>query len=100
MQSGRQCILLPNHRAPLTSSLQDGKRVSQATGSCKAAQFGGRRYRTGFFVCLASRFNTFQGKLKVVVDSVHGFEDVLGAYERIMTSRATGKVVVKVDSSL
>lgn len=31
---------------------------------------------------------------------MHGFEDVLGAYERIMTSRATGKVVVKVDSSL
>lgn len=36
-----------------------------------------------------------EGKLKVMVDSVYGFEDALGAYERIMTSRATGKVVVK-----
>ncbi|KAG2157418.1 NAD(P)-binding protein [Suillus clintonianus] len=41
-----------------------------------------------------------EGKLKLVVDSVYGFEDVLSAYERIMTSRATGKVVVKVDDSL
>jgi hypothetical protein len=100
MQSGRQCIPLPNHCALLTSGFQDGRRGSQATGSCKAARFGGRRYRTGFFVCSASRFTTFQGKLKVVVDSVYGFEDALGAYERIMTSRATGKVVVKVDGSL
>jgi len=38
-----------------------------------------------------------QGKLKPVVDSVYGFEDVLSAYERIMTSRATGKVVVKLE---
>jgi NADPH:quinone reductase-like Zn-dependent oxidoreductase len=36
----------------------------------------------------------------MVVDSVYEFEDVLSAYDRIMTSRATGKVVVKVDSSL
>ncbi|KAG2158438.1 NAD(P)-binding protein [Suillus bovinus] len=41
-----------------------------------------------------------EGKLKVAVDSVYGFEDVLSAYDRIMTSRATGKVVVKVDGSL
>ncbi|KAG1826965.1 NAD(P)-binding protein [Suillus subaureus] len=41
-----------------------------------------------------------EGKLKLVVDSVYGFKDVLSAYERIMTSRATGKVVVKVDGSL
>jgi NADPH:quinone reductase-like Zn-dependent oxidoreductase len=41
-----------------------------------------------------------EGKLKMVVDSVYEFEDVLSAYDRIMTSRATGKVVVKVDSSL
>jgi 2-methylene-furan-3-one reductase len=51
-------------------------------------------------VCSASRFTAFQGKLKLVVDSVYRFEDALGAYERIMTSRATGKVVVKVDGSL
>ncbi|KAL1730508.1 hypothetical protein EV714DRAFT_284168 [Schizophyllum commune] len=37
------------------------------------------------------------GTLKPVVDSVFAFEDALKAYERIMTSRAKGKVVVKVD---
>lgn len=42
----------------------------------------------------------FQGKLKPVVDSVYKFEDALSAYERLMTSRATGKVVVKVDESV
>ncbi|KAF8913591.1 hypothetical protein CPB85DRAFT_1375611 [Mucidula mucida] len=40
-----------------------------------------------------------EGKLKSVVDSVYEFNDVHGAYERIMTSRARGKVVVKVDPS-
>ncbi|KAK0494655.1 hypothetical protein EDD18DRAFT_1310370 [Armillaria luteobubalina] len=38
------------------------------------------------------------GKIKPLVDSVYEFKDVLSAYERIMTSRATGKVVVRVDS--
>ena len=37
------------------------------------------------------------GTLKPVVDSVFECEDALKAYERIMTSRAKGKVVVKVD---
>ncbi|KAJ8597885.1 NAD(P)-binding protein [Rhizopogon salebrosus TDB-379] len=41
-----------------------------------------------------------EGKLKPVVDSVYKFEDALSAYERLMTSRATGKVVVKVDESV
>lgn len=39
-----------------------------------------------------------EGKIKPVVDSVYEFKDVLSAYERIMTSRAKGKVVVMVDS--
>lgn len=39
-----------------------------------------------------------EGKVKPVVDSVYEFKDVLSAYERIMTSRAKGKVVVMVDS--
>ncbi|EIW64614.1 NAD-P-binding protein [Trametes versicolor FP-101664 SS1] len=38
-----------------------------------------------------------EGKVRPVVDSVHAFEQVLKAYERILTKRATGKVVVKVD---
>ncbi|EED85578.1 predicted protein [Postia placenta Mad-698-R] len=37
------------------------------------------------------------GKIKPLVDSVYNFDDALKAYERIMTGRATGKVVVKVD---
>lgn len=41
-----------------------------------------------------------EGKLKPLVDSVYEFEDVLSAYERLMTSRARGKVVVKVDPSV
>jgi len=38
-----------------------------------------------------------EGKLKPVVDSVFSFEDTLKAYERIMSYKAKGKVVVKVD---
>lgn len=39
------------------------------------------------------------GKIKPVVDSVFSFEDTLKAYDRIMTKRARGKVVIRVDSS-
>lgn len=35
--------------------------------------------------------------MKPLVDSVYAFEDALQAYERLMTGRATGKVVIKVD---
>lgn len=41
-----------------------------------------------------------EGKVKPLVDSVYGFDDVYKAYERVMTNRATGKVVVKVDPSV
>lgn len=39
-----------------------------------------------------------EGKLRVDVDSVHGFdrEGVMSAYARIMTGKAKGKVVVRV----
>ncbi|KAL0947086.1 hypothetical protein HGRIS_013227 [Hohenbuehelia grisea] len=37
------------------------------------------------------------GKLKGVGDSVHPFSDVLKAYERMMSGRATGKIVVTVE---
>lgn len=40
-----------------------------------------------------------EGKIKPPVDSVYAFEDALKAYERILTSRAAGKVVVKIDNS-
>lgn len=35
--------------------------------------------------------------LKPVVDSVYKFGDVFSAYERIMSGRAVGKIIVKVD---
>ena len=39
-----------------------------------------------------------EGKLRVDVDSVHGFdrEGVMTAYARIMTGKARGKVIVRV----
>ncbi|KAK0495808.1 hypothetical protein EDD18DRAFT_1286241 [Armillaria luteobubalina] len=57
-------------------------------------------------VMLAHDASTLEGirqlledeKIKPLVDSVYEFKDVLSAYERIMTSRAKGKVVVRVDS--
>ncbi|KAJ2925209.1 hypothetical protein H1R20_g11890, partial [Candolleomyces eurysporus] len=41
-----------------------------------------------------------EGKVKPLVDSVFKFDDALSAYDRIVTSRATGKVIVQVDPSL
>ncbi|QRW00480.1 Zinc-binding dehydrogenase [Ceratobasidium sp. AG-Ba] len=38
-----------------------------------------------------------QGQLKPLVDSVYSFDDVLAAYDRILTHRAKGKVVVTID---
>jgi NADPH:quinone reductase-like Zn-dependent oxidoreductase len=40
------------------------------------------------------------GSVKPIVDSTFDFDDVYKAYERIMTTRATGKVVVKVDPTV
>jgi len=40
------------------------------------------------------------GSVKPIVDSTFDFDDVHKAYERIMTTRATGKVVVKVDPNV
>lgn len=36
------------------------------------------------------------GRVKPVIDSVYKFDEVLSAYERILTSRARGKVVVEI----
>ncbi|KAF8968381.1 hypothetical protein BDZ97DRAFT_1916217 [Flammula alnicola] len=41
-----------------------------------------------------------EGSLKPIVDSVYEFDDALKAYDRAMTGKATGKIVVKVDSSV
>jgi NADPH:quinone reductase-like Zn-dependent oxidoreductase len=40
------------------------------------------------------------GKVRPLVDSVFDFVDVLKAYERLLTGRATGKVIVKVDPNV
>ncbi|KAI0063404.1 NAD(P)-binding protein [Artomyces pyxidatus] len=40
------------------------------------------------------------GTAKPLVDSVYSFENALDAYDRLMTHRATGKVVVKVDPNV
>lgn len=40
------------------------------------------------------------GSLKPIVDSTFAFEDVIKAYDRILTTRATGKVVVKLDPTV
>jgi NADPH:quinone reductase-like Zn-dependent oxidoreductase len=37
-----------------------------------------------------------EGQLRIPVDSVFNMEDAVGAYERIATKRARGKVVVKI----
>ncbi|KAI0311550.1 hypothetical protein OF83DRAFT_1177450, partial [Amylostereum chailletii] len=40
-----------------------------------------------------------EGKCSPIVDSVSEFEDALKAYDRIMTQRAVGKVIVRVDGT-
>lgn len=39
----------------------------------------------------------YLGKIKPTVDSVFAFEDTLKAYDRIMSERARGKVVIRID---
>ncbi|EIW64611.1 NAD-P-binding protein [Trametes versicolor FP-101664 SS1] len=41
-----------------------------------------------------------EGKVRPIVDSVYAFEEAKKAYERVLSQRATGKVVVKVDPSV
>jgi NADPH:quinone reductase-like Zn-dependent oxidoreductase len=38
--------------------------------------------------------------LKPILDSTYEFKDVLRAYERIMSGRAVGKVVVKIEEGV
>jgi len=40
------------------------------------------------------------GSLKPIVDSVYEFDDALKAYDRILSKRAVGKVIVKVDPNV
>lgn len=38
----------------------------------------------------------FEGKVKPVIDSVYKFDDVLSAYDKILTGHTRGKVVVEI----
>ena len=49
----------------------------------------------GFISC-SSVIQFCTGKVKPVVDSVHKFDDVYSAYEKLMTGHARGKVVIEV----
>ena len=40
------------------------------------------------------------GAVQPIVDSVYEFDDVHKAYDRILSGRATGKVVVKIDANV
>jgi hypothetical protein len=42
----------------------------------------------------------YLGSLKPVVDSVYEFEDALQAYDRLLSHRATGKVIVRIDPTV
>ncbi len=52
--------------------------------------------------CSGSPFpliRTILGKVKHRVDSVYAFEDVLKAYEKVISGRAVGKIVVEVPAA-
>ncbi|KAG5219589.1 Zinc-type alcohol dehydrogenase protein [Salix suchowensis] len=57
----------------------------------------GRRSQNYIYIDVLSFVS---GKLKGVVDSVYSMEDALKGYERLMTSRAAGKVVIEIDPSV
>ncbi len=56
-----------------------------------------RRYVFDNLFARVNSLISIAGKVKGVVDSVYPFGDVLKAYEKIMTGRASGKVVVQVE---
>jgi len=41
--------------------------------------------------------HVFVGRVKAFVDSTFAFEEVVKAYDRLMSKRSTGKIIVKVD---
>ena len=48
------------------------------------------------FVSCPSVVHLCTGKVKPVIDSVHKFNDVYSAYDKLMTGHARGKVVIEV----
>ncbi|KAG6919968.1 hypothetical protein DXG01_013317 [Tephrocybe rancida] len=77
------------------------------TGYLKPGWLGGvkRRYKIFLLIHKKERLDDIrkmlaEGLITPPVDSVYDFDDALKAYDRLMSSRATGKVVVKVDPTL
>lgn len=48
------------------------------------------------FFCLVTYNQCLSGKVKSVIDSTYAFDDVLKAYERIMTGKVVGKIIVDI----
>ncbi|KAI0818932.1 hypothetical protein BC629DRAFT_1278810 [Irpex lacteus] len=59
----------------------------------------GKAY-TIFHLGLSLTIYRHAGKVKPVVDSVFAFEDVQKGYDRVLSQRASGKVVIKVDPTV
>ncbi|KAF9466323.1 hypothetical protein BDZ94DRAFT_1306315 [Collybia nuda] len=86
------------------SSSELWKGIKTITAVLTPRWLGGTNRRYAIFLLKNKKSNLealqrmiANGSVKPVVDSVYEFEDVLKAYERLLSSRATGKVVVKVD---
>ena len=52
------------------------------------------------FCGVAHQAHSVPGKVIPVVDSVYKFDDALLAYNKLMSGRARGKVVIAIDSDL
>ncbi|KZP19520.1 NAD(P)-binding protein [Athelia psychrophila] len=70
----------------------------------RPAWLGGVRAKFKIFVLKGNKDDLYalkdliqEGKLKPTTDSVFAFEDTLKAYDRLLTKRARGKVIVRVD---
>eukprot|EP00026_Physarum_polycephalum_P012153 Phypoly_transcript_12430.p1 GENE.Phypoly_transcript_12430~~Phypoly_transcript_12430.p1 ORF type:complete len:348 (+),score=54.56 Phypoly_transcript_12430:64-1107(+) len=77
--------------------------ASVATNALLPGFLGGVRRKYKFFMMKPTKqhleaVNQFvtEGKLRPAIDSEYSFDDVLKAYERIMSNRARGKVVVNI----
>ncbi|KAG6897297.1 hypothetical protein C0992_002739 [Termitomyces sp. T32_za158] len=64
-----------------------------------------RRYKIYMLVHKKERLDAIRqmiadGSITPPVDSVYGFDETLKAYDRLMSQRATGKIVIKVDPTV
>ncbi|KAF5358032.1 hypothetical protein D9756_001938 [Leucocoprinus leucothites] len=91
---------------PQTSSVSEFWKLFKTFGAVITPRWLGGTKRAYKLVAVTNKPNDLraiqglvaEGSVKPVVDSVYAFEDVLQAYDRLMSTHATGKVVIKVDS--